>query len=336
EPHAADRRIEYAGEIRARHETKLAFRVGGKLIERRVDAGTRVRAGQTVAKLDATDLALATATARAQVASLEAERELARAELVRTRGLREKNFISQAELERRANAFATVEARLDAARAQHRQVANQAGYALLKADTDGIITAVEAEAGQIVAPGQTVLRLARLSPRGPARGELEVAFAVPESQREGIERARDFTVTLNAHPGRRWQARLREISPAADAATRTYAAHAALVDPGTDVELGMSARVEVRAAQTSARIEVPLAALYTRSETAQVFVVNDDRTVRLQPVTTAGVTGERVAIAAGLAPGDVVVAAGAQLLRPGQPVRILGAPAHTALSALAR
>ncbi len=326
----ATRTIEYAGEVRARYETRLAFRVGGKIIERRVDVGSRVRAGEPVARVDATDLKLAAASARAQIASLESERDLARAELARSRDLRAKNYISQAEFDRRNNAFAMVEARLDAARAQHRQAANRANYATLLADTDGVITGVEAEAGQVVAAGQTVARLARVAPHRPKPGELEVAVAVPESQRDLVARAQSLSVRVSARPERSWKGRLRELAPAADPASRTYAARISIVDPSDEIELGMSARVEVEAGQSKERIEVPIAALYARGERAGVFVVGSDNTVRLQPVKTAGIAGERVVIESGLMPGDVIVAAGANLLRSGQRVRVLAEPTTTA------
>ena len=315
---AADvtRRVDYAGEVRPRYETRLAFRVGGKITERLVDAGATVRAGQPVARLDASDLALAEASARAQMASVEAERNLAESEFRRYADLRAKNFISQAEYDRRANAFSTAEARLKAVRAQHRQAANQVAYATLSADTDGVITAIEAEAGQVVAAGQTVARLAR-------PGEREIAFSVPESQRELLEKAEEFTVSLNARPGRTWKARLRELSPAADPVTRTYAARATLLGADDEVELGMSARASVALGAPGAKIEIPISALHTRGDTPQVFVVTAEGTVQPRQVKTGGIAGERVVIESGLAPGEVVVVAGAQLLRAGQRVRIL-------------
>jgi RND family efflux transporter MFP subunit len=308
--------IEFAGEVRARHETRLAFRVGGKIVERLVDVGARVRPGQPVARLDAADLALAAASAKAQVTSLEAERDLAAADLKRYRELREKNFISQAEFDRRASAHTTAGARLEAVRAQYRQAANQAAYATLAADTAGVITAIEAEAGQVVAAGQTVARLAR-------PGDKEVAFAVPESQREFVERATGFAVSLNAVPGKTWLGRLRELSPAADPVARTYAARVTVLDAGEEVEWGMSARVAVSANGGAARIEVPLAALVSKDDRPQVFVVADGGIVQPRPVKTAGIAGERMVIASGLEAGELVVAAGAQLLRPGQRVRVL-------------
>jgi multidrug efflux system membrane fusion protein len=311
---AAARRVEYPGEVRPRYETRLAFRLGGKIVQRQVEVGARVRAGEVLARLDPEDLAQAAASARAQVASVQAERDLAASDLKRYTDLREKNFISQAEFDRKASAYTTADARLQAVRAQYQQAANQSTYATLAADTAGVITSIEAEAGQVVSAGQTVARLAR-------PGEKEIAIAVPESQRERFERASDFSVTLNAFPGKAWRGRLRELSPVADPVTRTYAARVTVLEAGEDVELGMSARVAVAEEAGTAGIELPLAALYARGDAPQVWVVNADETVRLAPVATRGVTAERVVVDAGLAAGDVVVIAGAQLLSPGQKVR---------------
>lgn len=308
--------VSYAAEVRARHEVRMSFRVAGKIVERLVEVGSRVRAGQPLARLDATDLALAAASAKAQAASLATERDLAAADLARYRELREKNFISQAEFDRRSSALESARAKLDAAQAVFGQSANQAGYAMLLADSAGVITALEAEAGQVVAAGQTVARLARL-------GEMEVAFAVPEAQRSLLGSATDLTLTLNAVPGKQWKAKLRELSPAADPVSRTYAARATLIGAGGDVELGMSARIAVTGAGVAPKLEVPVAALYSRGDQPQVFVVDGNGVVQLRQVKTAGFSGERVVVETGLKAGDVVVAAGAALLRPGQRVRIL-------------
>ena len=312
----ATRSFEFAGEVRAQHETRVAFRVGGKIVERLVDVGAVVKPGQPLARLDSNDLALATASARAQVASAQAEHELAWADHARYKELREKNFISQAEYDRRANALSTAQARLEAQRAQQAQSANQLAYAVLKADTAGVITGIEAEAGQVVTAGQTVARLAR-------QGDKEIAIAVPESQREFIERAHDFSVSVSAFPGKSWKGRLRELSPAADPVTRTYAARIAVSEAGEEMEWGMSARVAAHANGNGSKIEVPIAALYSRGDQPQVLVVNGESTVTPRSVKTGGIAGERVVIAEGLRPGELVVTAGAQLLRPGQRVRVL-------------
>lgn len=316
---AAARAIEFAGEVRPRYETRLAFRVGGKMTERLVEVGTTVRAGQPVARIDPRDLELGAASAKTQIVQLEAERKFAEGDLRRYRELREKNFISQAELDRRVSTYDSIDARLEAVRAQYRQAANQAGYALLAADHPGVITAIEAEAGQVVAAGQTIARLAR-------SGELEVVVAVPENQRDAFERAGAFTVTLNALPARSWKGRLRELSPAADPVTRTYLAKVTIVDPGADVELGMSARVSAEVTTAEKRIELPVSALYGKGDVMQVWLVESVKdgvgAVRLQPVKTRGLAGDHVLVDSGLASGDVVVVAGAQLLRAGQRVRL--------------
>jgi multidrug efflux system membrane fusion protein len=219
------RTVEFPGEVRARYETRLSFRVPGKITERLVEVGTKVRAGQPIARLDARDLELGAVSAKAQVMQFEADKALAAAELARYRELRAKNFISQAELERRQTVYDTAAARLDAAQAQARQATNQAGYALLVADTAGVITAIEAEAGQVVGAGQTVARLAR-------PGDREIAIAVPESQRDLLEDAAGFAITLNAVDGRHWTGRLQirprapmaHASPSCNPATRSNSA----------------------------------------------------------------------------------------------------------------
>lgn len=307
--------LEFPGEVRPRYETRLGFRVGGKITERLVETGSKVKAGQPIARLDPRDLQLANAAAQSQVVQLEAEEKLARADLARFRELREKKFISQADFDRRQNALDTAAARLESARAQQRQIANQAGYAVLEADAAGVILALEAEAGQVVAAGQTVARLARL-------GEIEVVVAVPEAQRELVAKAGGFAITLNALPGKSWKGRLRELSPVADPVTRTYAARVSVLQAGNAVELGMSARVAVTTGTRKERIELPVAAIYGKGDATQVWLVDAGSTVRLQAVKLRGFAGERVVVESGLKAGDVVVAAGAPLLRAGQKVRM--------------
>ncbi len=318
---AAARTIEFAGEVRPRYETRLGFRVGGKMTERLVEVGSTVRAGQPIARLDPRDLELAAASARTQIAQIEAERKFAEGDLRRYTELRTKNFISQAELDRRTSTLDSLDARLEAARAQYRQSANQAAYAVLVADSAGVITAIEAEAGQVVAAGQTVARLAR-------SGETEVVVAVPETQREAFARAGAFAVSLNAFPARTWKGKLRELSPAADPVTRTYAAKVTVLSPGDEVELGMSARVAAVVGSEERRIELPVAALHGKGDAMQVWLVDALKdgigAVRLQQVKTRGLAGDRVLVDSGLSSGDIVVVAGAQLLRAGQRVRVAG------------
>jgi multidrug efflux system membrane fusion protein len=306
--------IEFAGEVRARHEAPIGFRVGGKVVERPVQAGQRVAAGDTIARLDPADLALAADAARAQRTTLESDLDLAARELERYKGLREKNFVSQAELERRQNAYASARAQLDAARARLDQAANQHTYATLVADAAGVITAVDVEVGQVVAAGQTVARLA-------LPGAKEVVIAVPESLRAAVAASRGFVVAANALPGRSWKGTLRELSPSADPATRTYAARITIADAGEELALGMSARVGTAAVPT-AGVSVPLTAVHSRGEQPQVWLVDAQGTVRSRAVVTRGFAGDRMVVEQGLQAGDVVVVAGAQLLRAGQKVRV--------------
>lgn len=299
---AAPARLTFPGEVRARHESRLAFRLGGKIVERRVDVGDRVKRGQVLARLDAQDASL-------NATQAEAARALAEAEAKRYRELRAKNFVSQAVLDAKETALATAAAQAGMAR-------NQAAYTTLTAERDGVVTAVEAEAGQVVAAGQTVLRVAE-------DGEREIAIAVPEADVEQVRSAGGFTVTLNSLPGRSWNGRLRELSPSADPATRTFAARIAVPEADASVRLGMSARVEAKVSRGDTAPVLPLSAFFTRDDAAHVWVVDPaTQTVALTKVETDGVAGNALRVKAGLAPGQLVVIAGASLLEPGQKVRL--------------
>ena len=294
--------LTFPGEVRARHESRLGFRLGGKLVERRVDVGAAVKRGQALARLDAQDAAL-------NAAQAEAARALAEAEAKRYRDLREKNFVSQAVLDAKETALKTAQAQAGVAR-------NQAAYTTLVADRDGVLTAVEAEAGQVVAAGQTVLRVAEGS-------EKEIVIAVPESDVEKLRTAESFEVSLNSLPGRSWAGRLRELSPSAEAATRTFMARIAV--PGADaaVRLGMSARVTAKVSLRDTALALPLSAFITRNDQANVWVVDPaTQTVKLTKVETDGVAGNALRVKGGLAPGQLVVTAGANLLEDGQKVRL--------------
>lgn len=299
---AASASLTFPGEVRARYERRLGFRLGGKIVERRVEVGDRVRRGQVLARLDAQDASL-------NAAQAEATRALAEAEAKRYRELRAKNFVSQAVLDAKETALKTATAQAGVAR-------NQAGYATLTADCDGVVTAVEAEAGQVVAAGQTVLRVAE-------DGAREIAIAVPEADVEKLRGAEGFVVTLNSLPGRSWSGRLRELSPAADPATRTFAARIGVPQADDALRLGMSARVEVKVSRGDTAPVLPLSAFFTRNDQANVWVVDPaTQTVTLTKVETDGVVGNEVRVRAGLQPGDLVVTAGAGLLEQGQKVRL--------------
>ena len=305
-----------AGEVRARYETRLAFRVGGQLVARRAEVGHLVKSGQPLAELDARDLHLAASAARAQLAQAEAQAGLAEADFRRYAELRAKNFISQAEIERRETQATQAREQLAAARAEAVRAANQASYGVLLAPHGGVITAVEAETGQVVAPGQTVLRLARPE-------EKEILVNVPEHRLDTVRRAEHVEVRLWSAPSHAYKGRLRELSPAADPISRTYSARIAVVGEDAALALGMTAEARVHTAEAAA-LRIPLTALFHRDGNAAVWVVEGaPAAVRLVAVATGDVTGDSVAVTSGLAPGQVVVTAGVQLLREGQRVSVI-------------
>lgn len=289
----------HSGEVRARHETALAFRIGGKMLERKVDAGAAVKAGQVLARLDPADVRLAAEQA-------EAQRALALAEAKRYRDLHARNFVSAAALDAKETALASAKAQAGMAR-------NQAAYATLAADHAGVVAAVLAEPGQVVSAGQPVLRIAM-------DGEREVAIAVPEGDVTGLKPGMTAEISLWSGD-RAYQGKLRELSPAADPATRTYAARVSILDADAGLALGMTASVRF-GAESSPALVVPLAALFQQGEKFAVWIVGSDSTVSLKPVTVAGYTDAGAKIAAGLQPGERIVAAGVHKLAAGQKVRI--------------
>jgi RND family efflux transporter MFP subunit len=301
----------YVGEIRARHEIDLSFRVGGKLAARLVDAGAEVSANQPLARLDPTDLQLAADAARAQLAAAESDFATARNERERYAGLLAKKFVSQTAYEARDNAFNAAQGRLEQARAQNRISGNQAAYGTLTSDRAGVITAVLAEAGQVVAAGQPVLRLARPE-------EKEIAIAVPEGQVAALKAAKNPAVNLWAEPKISVVGELRELSPAADPATRTYAARIRLIDPPPEVRLGMTARVSINGEGGNA-IAVPLTAVVNTGSSAQVWIVRDGK-AEPRAVEVARFADDKAILAKGVNEGESVVVAGTSRLVAGMAV----------------
>jgi len=306
-----------SGEVRARYETRLAFRLPGQMLERKVEVGQRVRAGQAVALLDARDARLAESSARAQLAQAESQAALAGADFERFAELRAKNFISQAEYDRREAQARQAREQVASARAQASQAANQVAYTLLAAPHAGIITALEAEAGQVLSAGQTVARLARPE-------ELEVAVSVPEHRLGAFRNTKQYEVRLWSAPGKTYRGRLRELSPIADPASRTYAARISLQGEDGALAIGMSAELRVRTAG-DAVAQVPLSALFHRDGRPAVWVLDHDR-VRLVEVSAGEVAGNTVAIQAGLQAGQRIVTAGVNRLADGQRVAPIDAP----------
>jgi multidrug efflux system membrane fusion protein len=305
----------YAGDVRARYETDLAFRVAGRVDSRKVEVGTQVRAGQVIATLDPNDYALAASAARAQLSAAEAEARLARQDLQRFTELRAQNFISQAELDRRRTTAEAAAAQARQLRADAARQDNQQAYTRLAAPHAGVVTAISFEAGQVVAAGQPVAKLARA-------GELEVRIDVPENALDALRSAHKLSIRLWSAPGREYVGRLRELSPVADASSRTYSARVSLLHPDAAVKLGMTATVEVGSASAPS-LSVAQAALFRTNGQPQVWVVDPQtRKVAARSVQIGELNGERAAIVSGLAAGEWVVTAGVHKLAPGQRVRL--------------
>lgn len=319
---------EFSGEVRARIESQLGFRVPGKIVARKVEIGDAVKRGQVLMELDPQDLRLAAMQAGAALKAAESNRDLARAELLRYRELREKNYVSEAVLDARRTAAEAAQASYEQALAAYRTQSNQAGYTTLLADADGVVTGVEAEVGQVVAAGAPVVRVARV-------GEKEVVVGIPEGGLQSLRQASEVRVHVWALPDRRFTGRVREIAPVADPATRTYTAKIAIPDAPPQVRLGMSAYVTIHGISEQYGIRLPLTALFRRNEESAVWVV-ENGSVRAVPVRVVGSAGNDVLVSGALAPGQVVVTAGANLLQPGQKVKILGSdPAADVRAALA-
>lgn len=303
----------YAGEIRAREETALSFRVGGNLVRRDVDVGARVKRGDLLAVLDPGDLRLQAQAAQAQLAAAEAELGRTRADQARYAQLEKQQLVSRSALDAQNAAFRAAEGQARAARANLDVARNQAEYSQLRAPRDGVIAGRQAEAGQVVAAGQTVFTLA-------ADGGREVAIALPEADIRDFSVGQQVLVELWNAPGKRLPGAIREIAPAADPQARTYAARIALRgDAATAVELGQSARVYIGAGRNAA-LSLPLSALQRNADGRSAVWVVDPKTqrVHLQPVRTGAFGEDSVPVIDGLRADALVVAAGGHLLRENQ------------------
>lgn len=311
--------LEYAGEVRARVESRLSFRVAGKIVQRQAELGQRVQAGQLLAQLDARDYELATQAARAQMAAATTQRDLAAADFERFSQLKAQNFISGAELDRRQAQLKSAQAALDQARAQLASQGHQADYTRLVADAAGVVTGVDAEPGQVLSAGTPVLRIARDGPR-------DAVFYVPEDKVGQLRVGQAVQVRAWSRdalmPGK-----VREVAASADPVTRTFLVKVAV--DGADVPLlGATVYVAPKALEHAGvqAIRLPTSSLRQEGGQTAVWVFEPGEggggTVRSQPVQIATADGNDAVIAAGLTPGMQVVATGVHVLAPGQKVMV--------------
>ena len=332
---------EFSAEVRARIETPMGFRVAGKILRRQAELGQRVQAGQVLAQLDPQDYRLAADAARAQQASAQTNRDLAAADLKRYRELRAQNFISGAELERRETTYKSAQAQFEQAQAQLASQGNQASYATLVADTAGVVTAIDAQPGQVVSAGTPVLRIAQ-------DGARDVVFAVPEDRAAQIKPGSDVAVRGWAG-GPELPGKVREVGASADPVTRTYTVKVA-IDAATAPPLGATvyARPQALSHVGAPVLKLPTSALRQEGNGSAVWLLDKaSMTVRSQPVQVATADGNEAVIAQGLEPGMQVVVAGVHVLAPGQkvsiyqgksttPVAVGGTPATAPASAASR
>ena len=312
---------EFAGEVRPRVESRLGFRVAGKLIRRQAELGQRVSAGQVLAQIDPQDYKLAADASKAQVAAAQTNRDLAAADYKRYKDLRDQNFISSAELERRDTTLKAAQAQLEQAQAQMANQGNQQSYTTLVADVAGVVTSVDAEPGQVVAAGTPVVRIAQ-------DGARDAVFSVPEDKIAMIKVGSEVDV-------KGWAAStvlkgtVREVAASTDPVTRTFGVKVSL-DAATAPPLGSTVTVAPKSMDRSsvAVIKLPTSAFIQDGSKSSVWVLDKQTmTVRLQPVQIATADGNDVVVVAGLAPGMVVVSAGVHVLSPNQKVTVYKEPA---------
>lgn len=312
-----DHTAQYAGDVRARYEIPLAFRVGGKITDRSVEVGQQVQADQVLMQLDPGDLALNEQALRAQLAAARADRDQAQADLNRAQALLDRKLISRSDFDARRSARDAAQARFEQAESQLSGGARQTAYTQLQSDQAGVVTAVRAEVGQVVIAGQPMISLA-------LPGDKEVAISVPENRHAELQAGQSVQIALWAVPDRTYQGRVREIAPLADPLTRTYAVKVTLIDPDDAVQLGMTAIVLAKRRLAEAAIRLPLTAILEHEGRPAVWVVDpESMTVDRRPVQLGDFHENQVAVASGLAPGQRVVTAGVHKLYPNQPVRLL-------------
>src|SRR6478672_1649185 len=305
----------FVGTIKPRIETDMGFRVPGKVAKRLVEVGQTVDVGQPLATLDEIDLKLQAEQAEAEFRAATGVLVQAAAAEQRAKDLRAKGWTTDAQMDTSRAAADEARARLNRAERSVELTKNSLSYATLVADSRGVVTATLIEPGQVVASGQTAIRVARFA-------EKEAVVAIPETL---VGRAKDgtATVTLWSEPNRKYAAKLREIAPAADPATRTYLAKFSLPEADDNVSLGMTATLTLSDPATQRVARLPLSALFSQGGDPSLYVVGDSGELTLKPVAVKAYESSDVVINGGVDEGAKVVALGAQKLDPAQKVRVV-------------
>jgi RND family efflux transporter MFP subunit len=312
-------KVSLTGEIQPRYQADIGFRVNGKILERPVDVGTQVKKDDLLARLDPQQYKQDLEVAKSEIAVAEAEVTRSQAQEYRQRELLKNGFTTQVAYDQALKTFKTAQAQLDAARAKQIQASENLGYTNLQADNDGVITAVGADAGQVVGAGQMVVRLAR-------PGEREAVFNVAEGAFKNRPRDPTVTVQLVSNPEIETAGKVRYVSPQADPATRTYTVRVSLPDAPPQMRLGANVVGSVTLDQNPGTT-IPGSALFQKDGKPAVWLVEKDSTVQLKPITVQRYEGDAIVVGDGLVQGDVVVTAGVQKLLPGQKVSLMEANA---------
>jgi RND family efflux transporter MFP subunit len=294
----------------------MAFRVAGKIVARMVDVGDAVTAGQVLARMDDTDARLSLASAEAEVIAAQSDLARAVAEADRSKGLYSQGHVTKAALDAVISTKAQAQGRMDRALHQRDQAAHALDYTVLVADVAGVVTAVTAEAGQVVAAGQGVATVARTDAQ-------DVVFALPEQMRPAVEKASATAKVWDDAAGQTYALTLRDISPDVDPVTRTYRVRMALQASDRALALGRTVTVTLAGAASAPVVYLPLAAVMNDGQGASVWRLDAQETsVQRVPVEIAALT-EGLAEVRGLAQGDMIVSLGAQKIDPGRPVRVV-------------
>ena len=317
ELHEGGEQVSLTGEIQPRYQADLGFRVNGKILERPVDVGTEVKKDDLLARLDPQQYRQDFEVAKAEVAKAEAEVARSQAQEYRQRELLKNGHTTQVAYDQAVKTFKTAQAEADATRARQIQAIENLGYAELRADNNGVISAIGADPGQVVSAGQMVVRLAQ-------PGEREAVFNIAEGAFKKPPTDPTVRVHLVSNPEIEIAGKVRYISPQADPETRTYTVRVSLPEAPPQMRLGANVVGTVTLDQGQT-VSIPGSALFQKDGKPAVWLVEKDRTVQLKPITVQRYQGDLVVVGGGLTQGDVVVTAGVQKLLPGQKVALMDA-----------
>ncbi len=306
----------YSGEVRGRYESQLAFQVNGKIISRKVQLGSIVKAGDVLMQIDAKDVAQTVNNYSAQLDSAQSRLQLAENDVKRYRELLDCGAISQSQYEQYVNALTVAAAGVRQAQAQYIQGSNQLDYTFLKADHPGVVSAISAETGQVIGAGQTVVTIVQ-------DGEREVEINIPENRVGEFRTQGKIKVSFWALPNATVEGKVREIAPMADPVTRTFKVRISLINPPPEMKLGMTAAVTAANGDLQQTINIPLSAIYQSGDSPAVWVIKDD-VLTLRPVTTGNFGNGTIQVLSGLSQGERIVTAGVHKLREGQKVNVGG------------